>query len=284
VNDRDATFEEHRSRLFGLAYRMTGSVADAEDVVQDAWLRWHKVDIAVANPGGYLSRTVSNLALDRLTSAQATRETYVGPWLPEPLLTEPDVAEGVEQVESISLAMLVVMETLSPLERAVFVLREVFAFSYAEIAGMLERSESAVRQVGHRARSHVQARRPRFAPPEEVRHVTEEFLAACLGGDVNRMLELLAPDVTAWTDGGGKVQAARRPVHGADNFVRWVVGVLRRYEGRMAGALVDLNGRPGVLLTVSGVPDTAAWLDVRDGLITGVHAVRNPDKLRGVAR
>ncbi|MDQ4006617.1 MAG: RNA polymerase sigma-70 factor [Actinomycetota bacterium] len=282
-------FEEHRRTLFGIAYRMLGSVADAEDVVQEAWLRWNGARDDVDNPRAYLARTVTNLALNHLSSATVRRERYVGPWLPEPLVTEPDATEDVERAESVSLAMLVVMETLSPLERAVFVLKEVFGFPYAEIAQVLERSEASVRQVGHRARSHVQARRPRYAAPDEVRDVTERFLAACLGGDLNQMLELLAPDVTAWTDGGGKVRAALRPLHGADNVARWLLGVIARQveateaEGGIDVRFADVNGQPGAVIVINGQPDTVASADVADGRITAMRLVRNPDKLRGVA-
>jgi RNA polymerase sigma-70 factor (ECF subfamily) len=279
------TFEEHRRMLFGIGYRMLGSVADAEDVVQDTWLRCSQVSTAVDNPAGYLTRTVTNLALNRLTSAAATRERYVGPWLPEPLVTQPDAAEGVELAESVSLAMLVVLENLSPLERAVFVLKEVFGFSFKEIAGMLERSEASVRQVGRRARSHVQARRPRYDTPAEVRRqVTDEFLAACLGGDLNRMMELLAPDVTAWSDGGGKVKAAVHPQHGAEKVARFLTAVLTQPMDDPRVHAVDVNGRPGLLLTVAGRPDTVACVEVVDGRITEIRIIRNPDKLRRVGR
>ncbi|MFF7655615.1 RNA polymerase sigma-70 factor [Streptomyces sp. NPDC007983] len=275
------TFEQHRRMLFGVAYRMLGSVADAEDLVQDTWLRCSQVSTAVDNPAGYLTRTVTNLALNRLTSAAATRERYVGPWLPEPLITQPDAAEGVELAESVSLAMLVVLDNLSPLERAVFVLKEAFGFSYKEIAGMLERGEAAVRQVGHRARSHVQARRPRYDTPAEVRRkVTDEFLAACLGGDLNRMMELLAPDVTAWSDGGGKVKAALHPQRGADKVARFLAAVLTQPMDDPRVHAVDVNGRPGLLLTVAGRSDTVACAEVADGRITEIRIIRNPDKLR----
>lgn len=275
------TFEQHRRMLFGIAYRMLGSVADAEDLVQDTWLRCSQVSTAVDNPGGYLARTVTNLALNRLSSAAATRESYVGPWLPEPLVTQPDAAEEVELAESVSLAVLVVLDTLSPLERAVFVLKEVFGFSYREIAGMLERSEASVRQVGHRARSHVRDRRPRYDTPAEVRRqVTDEFLAACIGGDINRMMELLAPDVTAWSDGGGKVKAALRPQHGADKVARFLAAVVNQPMEDPRVHPVDVNGRPGLLLTVAGRPDTVACAEVVDGRITEIRIIRNPDKLR----
>ncbi|WP_445516347.1 RNA polymerase sigma-70 factor [Streptomyces sp. NEAU-174] len=275
------TFEEHRRMLFGIAYRMLGSVADAEDVVQDAWLRCSQVSTPVDNPAGYLVRTVTNLALNRLTSAAATRESYVGPWLPEPLVTRPDIGEEVELAESVSLAMLVVLESLSPLERAVFVLKEVFGFSFKEIAGMLERGEAAVRQVGSRARAHVQARRPRYDAPAEVRRqVTEEFLAACLGGDLNRMMELLAPNVTAWSDGGGKVKAALRPQRGAEKVARFLAAVIAQPMDDPQAHAVDVNGRPGLLLTVAGRPDTVACAEVEDGRITEIRIIRNPEKLR----
>ncbi|NUH36644.1 RNA polymerase sigma-70 factor [Streptomyces samsunensis] len=278
----DATgFEEHRRMLFGIAYRMLGSVADAEDVVQDAWLRCSQVSTPVDNPAGYLARTVTNLALNRLTSAAATRERYVGPWLPEPLVTRPDIGEEVELAESVSLALLVVLESLSPLERAVFVLKEVFGFSFREIAGMLDRGEAAVRQVGSRARTHVQARRPRYDAPAEVRRrVTDEFLAACLGGDLNRMMELLAPDVTAWSDGGGKVKAAIRPQHGAQKVAHFLAAVLAQPMDDPQVHAVDVNGRPGLLLTVAGRPDTVARAEVENARITEIRIIRNPDKLR----
>ncbi|WP_328925638.1 RNA polymerase sigma-70 factor [Streptomyces sp. NBC_00190] len=279
-----AVFEQHRPMLFGIAYRMLGSVADAEDLVQDTWLRCSQASAQVASPGGYLARTITNLALNRLSSAAVKREQYVGPWLPEPLVTVPDATGDVELAESVSLAMLVVLESLSPLERAVFVLKEVFGFSYREIAETLDRTETSVRQVGSRAKSHVQARRPRHEAPAEVRrHVTDEFLAACLGGDLNRMLELLAPDVTAWNDGGGKVKAALRPLHGAENVARFLAAVLAQPMEAPRVVAVDVNGRPGLLLTTAGRPDTVACVEVEDGRITEIRVIRNPDKLRHLA-
>jgi RNA polymerase sigma-70 factor (ECF subfamily) len=281
------TFEEHRPVLFGIAYRMLGSVADAEDILQDAWLKWSAVDVdQVAQPRAYLARTVSNLSLNRLRSAAVQRESYVGPWLPEPLVTAPeDTAGDVEQAESVSLAMMVVLETLSPLERAVFVLKEVFGFSFAEIAEMLDRSEAAVRQVGSRARNHVQARRPRYdAPADTRRRVTEEFLAACMGGDLNQVMALLAPEVTAWTDGGGKIRAALRPLSGADKVARWILGVLQQpLPEPVEVHPILVNGNPGVLVTAAGVPDDVAVVDLDEhGLITAIRLIRNPDKLHHV--
>jgi RNA polymerase sigma-70 factor (ECF subfamily) len=275
-------FAERRSMLFGIAYRMLGSVADAEDVLQDAWLRWSAVRTPVDKPEAYLARIVTNLCLNKLRSAAAKRESYVGPWLPEPLLAGPDDAsETVELAESISLGMLVVLERLSPLERAVFVLREVFGYSFEEVAAMLNRTPASVRQVGHRARSHVQARRPRFDASDELRRqVTEEFMAACVSGDLGRVMSLLAPDVTVWTDGGGKVRAALRPLHGLDAVSRWIAGVLGRFEGDFALDLVEVNGRLGVLVTSGGEVDSVADFDILDGKITAIRAIRNPDKLR----
>jgi RNA polymerase sigma-70 factor (ECF subfamily) len=283
-----SAFEEHRPLLFGIAYRMLGSAADAEDIVQDAWLKWSAVDHdKVGNPRAYLARTATNLSLNRLGSAVAQRESYVGPWLPEPLVTEPDASGEVELAEDVSLAMLVVLETLSPLERAVFLLKDVFGFSFAEIAGMLDRGEAAVRQVGSRARAHVRSRRPRYDAPAELRRqVTDEFLAACLGGDLNRMMEMLAPDVTAWTDGGGVIQAALRPLHGADKFARWILGVLVNRPITEPGVHpVDVNGRPGLLLTSEGHPDSVVCMDLDEsGRICAVRLVRNPEKLTRVGK
>ncbi|MFF4380431.1 RNA polymerase sigma factor SigJ [Kitasatospora sp. NPDC001547] len=275
--------------VFGIAYRMLGSVADAEDLVQDTWLRWSGVTGPVASPGGFLARTVTNLALNKLDSAAVRRESYVGPWLPEPLVTEPDATDGVERAETVSVALLVVLESLSPLERAVFVLKEAFGFSYQEIAGALDRTEAACRQVGSRARAHVRARRPRYdAPPELRRRATDEFLAACVGGDLNRMLDLLAPDVVSWTDGGGVIRAALRPVTGAENVARFILGVLQRL-GEGAGARpVLVNGEPGVLVTVGGAVDSVSvfeFAEQPDGAvrISEIRGVRNPHKLAHLA-
>ncbi|MDB1086313.1 RNA polymerase sigma-70 factor [Streptomyces sp. ACA25] len=279
--DRTAVFEEHRDRLFGIAYRMLGSVADAEDLVQDAWLKWSQASGTVHHPGAYLARTVTNLALNRLTSAAAQREHYVGTWLPEPLVSAPDVADEVERADSVSLAMLVVLESLSPLERAVFVLREVFGYPHREVARVVGRSEAAVRQLARRAKAHVESRAPRYEPSaEEQRRVTGEFAAACLGGDLSRLLELLAPDVTVWSDGGGKRSAALRPIHGPGKVARWLLGVTEGAGGDLTLTAVDVNGSPGFLVTVGGEVETVAALEVGNGRITAVRVVRNPDKLR----
>jgi RNA polymerase sigma-70 factor (ECF subfamily) len=233
---------------------------------------------------------VSNLALDRLRSARHRRETYVGPWLPEPILTEGDAGDELELAESVSMAMLVVLESLSPLERAVFVLKEVFDFSYGEIGAAIGRSEATVRQAARRARGHVEARRPRFAADRATtRQVTERFHAAVMGSDINALMELLAPDVALWTDGGGKVRQAMRPVQGAAKVAAWFAGALRRpYEGveaaEMTVRVADINGAAGVLISAGARLIGAVTVDLdADGRITVIRAVANPDKLADVA-
>ncbi len=280
-------FTEHRRLLFDVAYRMTGSVADAEDLVQEAWLRWSAVDPErVENPRAYLVRTVTNLSLNQLTSARARRETYVGPWLPEPLLTEPDASQEAEMAESISMALLVVLETLTPTERAVFLLHDVFGYSHTEIASIVDKSEVSVRQTATRARAHVAARRPRFDVDSGVRReVADRFRKACLGGDLNALMELLAPDVVCWSDGGGKVTAARRPVEGADHVARWLMGVLAQPESQgVRFEVTSINGAAGLLGTKDGQPVGAVSLDLVDGRIAALRLIVNPDKLRGLVR
>jgi RNA polymerase sigma-70 factor (ECF subfamily) len=292
MNADQQTFADHRNLLFSVAYRILGSAADAEDVVQDTWFKWSADDRSqVSDPKAYLARIVSNLSMDRLRSTRHQRETYVGPWLPEPILTQADTADDVAKADSVSMAMLVVLETLSPLERAVFVLKEVFDFSYAEIGEAVERSESAVRQAAHRAREHIQARRPRFENDRaKKREATERFFTAITGGDINELMELLAPDVTLWTDGGGKVRQAMRPIIGIDKVARWIVGAANRpYEGveiaDMAAEVVEINGGPGIVLSGAGRIIATLTVDLDgDGRIATVHNVANPDKLHAVAQ
>lgn len=290
-------FNEARPRLFGIAYRMLGSVAEAEDIVQEAWLRWDRVDHSrVADPRSFLVQVTTRLALDRLRWARARREAYVGQWLPEPLPTGPATEEGAERADSVSMAMLVVMETLSPLERVVFVLREAFEFSFAEIAAVVGRSEAAVRQLARRARSHVGERRPRFRQDREVRRrVTERFLAACLGGDLRALLDLLAPEVTLSIDGNGRRGVARNPVEGAAKVGRLLVCGLRRVlrpagvaaaetDDIGGGSIVDVNGGPAALITAGGEPIAVIVVDVdrAANLVTRIWIIANQDKLRGV--
>ena len=284
-------FDRHRRLLFTVAYQMLGSVADAEDTVQDAWLRWSSADRSdVTDPKAYLVRITSRLALDRLGAARTRRETYVGPWLPEPLLTE-DVAAGPEESaelgEQVSLALLVVLETLSPVERAVFVLREVFGMPVAEVAAALGRSEAAVRQQAHRAREHVQARRPRFETDRRTqREVTERFVAAAAGGDVEALVALLAPDVVLVSDGGGRASAALRPITGVDKVTQFLLATAA--TGLQLPGLeievTDVNGVPGLVVRTEGQPFLVMSLAVADGRVEQVFVVRNPDKLAGLRR
>ncbi|MGV9345112.1 RNA polymerase sigma-70 factor [Streptomyces spiralis] len=283
-------FHEYRKLLFSVAYRVLGSAADAEDAVQDAWIKWSSADrCQVTDPKAYLTRIVSNLALERLRSTRHKRETYVGPWLPEPILTSSDTADAVTDAESVSMAMLVVLETLSPLERAVFVLKEVFGFSHAEIAEAVERSEAAVRQAAHRAREHVRARRPRFAADRSrQREVTERFFVAATGGDINTLMELLSPDVTLWTDGGGKVRQALKPVVGAQTVASWFAAIgTVTYQGvqpaDIRAELVEINGGPGIVFSTPDRVIATVTFDFEfDGRITAVHNVANPDKLQAI--
>ncbi|MFJ8858651.1 RNA polymerase sigma-70 factor [Streptomyces sp. NPDC102451] len=283
-------FDRYRNLLFSVAYRILGTAADAEDTVQDAWIKWSAANrTQVADPKAYLARIVSNLAMDRLRSTRHKREVYVGPWLPEPILTSADTADTVMDAESVSMAMLVVLETLSPLERAVFVLKEVFDFSHAEIAEAVERSEAAVRQAGHRARAHVRARRPRFAADRsQQRDVTERFFTAATGGDMNSLLELLSPDVTLWTDGGGKVRQALRPVVGASTVAAWFAAIgTVTYQGvepaDMKAELVEINGGPGLVFSGAGRVIATVTFDFDEsGRIATIHNVANPDKLEAV--
>jgi len=280
-------FVEHRNLLFSVAYRMLGSVADAEDAVQDSWLRWSAVDPAtVDHPKAYLVKIVTTTALNRLRAAKARRESYIGPWLPEPLPTGPDVAEEVEMAESVSLAMLVVLETLGPDERAVFVLREVFGYPHAQIAEALDKPEATVRQLAHRARSHVQARRPRFETDRaQQKAATDRFLKAALDGDVERLMEVLAPDVELTTDGGGRITAARNPITGADKVTRFLIGVASRpWHGidlsELRYAEAELNGATALVVYHQGRPVSTIAVDVVDGRVTALRMVANPDKLR----
>jgi RNA polymerase sigma-70 factor, ECF subfamily len=290
MDDADV-FEAHRSLMIAVAYRMLGTMADAEDAIQDAWLRWTAAPRGdVADPKSYLIRLVTNTSLNKLRSVRARREAYVGPWLPEPLFTQagPDAAERVELAESVSVAMLVVLETLAPEERAVFVLREVFGFSHAEVAAALGRSSDSVRQIAHRAREHVHARRPRFdVDAGQQRQVTQQFLAAAAGGDLDGLMTVLAPDVTLVTDGGGKAQAARRPVTGAEKVAKFILTASKRpYMGArledMEFAVAEINGMPGVVIWAAGRALAAFTTVIADGKIAAIQGVANPDKLRAL--
>jgi RNA polymerase sigma-70 factor (TIGR02957 family) len=296
--DSARVFDEHRDLLISVAYRVLGSVTDAEDTVQEAWLRWSGVDPSeVTDPRAFLVRVTTRLAIDRLRRAKTRRESYVGPWLPEPILTGRDVAEDVALAESVSMAMLVVLETLSPLERAVFVLREAFGMPYAEIGEVIGRKEEAVRQLGRRARDHVQERRSRFdADQTEQRRVTERFLEATSTGNLEALMAVLSPGVTLVADGGGRALAPRRPIRGAEKVARFLLAVAT--EERMARFLrsvgsepvaADLrvhvarvNGGPGLVVASGDKPISALVLGVSDGVVRTIHLVANPEKLAGV--
>ena len=271
-------FVRHRNLLFTVAYEMLGSAADAEDVLQETWLRWVDVDVAeVRDERAYLVRITTRLALNRMRANARRRESYVGPWLPEPLLTTPDVAEDVELADSVSLAMLTLLETLGPTERAVFVLREVFDFGYDEIAAAVDKTPAAVRQVAHRARAHVAERRPRAEATQVERdRVLEQFVRAAATGDIQSLMDVLAPDVVLVTDGGGVKKAALRPILGRDKVVRFLDGVS---EGPAEADVVVVNGAPALRILLDGVLDTVVSMVVEEGRVTGLYAVRNPAKL-----
>jgi RNA polymerase sigma-70 factor (TIGR02957 family) len=274
-------FLTHRNLLFTVAYEMLGSAADAEDVLQETWLRWVGVDLGtIENQRAYLVRIATRLALSRLRTLGRRKETYVGPWLPEPLLTAPDVAEDVELADSVSMAMLLVLETLTPTERAVFVLREVFDLGYDEIAEAVDKSLAAVRQIAHRARAHVAARRPRgVVSPAESRAALEAFQRAAETGDLQRLLDLLAPDVVFLGDGGGVKQAVLRPIMGANSVARVLAAGLSRIAAIGSLQPAQVNGYPALILRFDGEIDTVIAVRIDDGLITGLYAVRNPEKL-----
>ncbi|WP_372441072.1 RNA polymerase sigma factor SigJ [Actinacidiphila acididurans] len=298
-------FTAHRELLFSVVYNMLGSVADTEDVLQETWLAWHRRAARpdgedVGNPRAYLVRVAVNQGLARQAAISRRRETYVGPWLPEPLLTggpglredgagpaqAADAAEPALRAESVSMALLVVLETLTPLERAVFVLFEVFGYSHTEIAGILDRTPAAVRQLAHRAREHVRARRPRYrADPRVRRQVTERFVAAALGGDLAGLMSLLAPDVTLWTDGGGKARSAPRPVRGRDKVARTLSGyAAKRLPGTLDIQYRQVNGDPSAVVFSGDSPYAVMVIDLDPDAdtVTDVYVVTNPDKLSGM--
>ncbi|GAB2927662.1 RNA polymerase sigma-70 factor [Nonomuraea fastidiosa] len=288
------TFEEHRGLLMSVAYRILGSVTDAEDVVQEAWLRWSGADRAdIADPKAYLVTVTSRLAIDRLRQAKTRRESYVGPWLPEPISTGPDAAEHAELADSVELALLVVLETLTPLERAVFVLREAFDLPFAEIAEIVGRSEPAVRQLARRARDHVRERRPRYdVDRDERRRITERFFDAAMEGDLDGLISLLSDQVAMVSDGGGKAKAALRVITGSGNVSRFLLSIktpanIARFMasvGQAAGAEVSydiqaINGAPALVMSAGGRVVGVLSLVVVDGRIETIYVMANPDKL-----
>ncbi|MEU1208249.1 RNA polymerase sigma factor SigJ [Nocardia sp. NPDC005825] len=275
----DVEFVDVRAELFGAAYRMLGSRADAEDVVQEAWLRWDRADRAgVEEPRAYLFRMVSRLAIDQMRKVTARRESYVGPWLPDPLLTGPEVDS--ELAESVSMALLVVLESLDPVERAVFVLHEAFGFEHAEIAGMIGRTERATRQLGYRARRYVEARRPRHRPSlGEHREVTERFLAAALGGDLTVLTQLLAPDVVFWADADGTAETPREPIRGMLPVAGYLCSVTWAWPTDLTVRPALVNAGPGAIITSDGRPAMAVSLDIAGDRIHTVRFILNSVKL-----
>ncbi|MDQ0574236.1 RNA polymerase sigma-70 factor [Agromyces albus] len=279
---RDDPFVTHRGLLFTVAYEMLGSAADAEDVLQESWLRWADIDQAhVQEPRAYLVRIVTRQALNHLRTISRRREDYVGEWLPEPLLTSPDVADDVELAESLSMAMLTVLETLGPIERAVFVLREVFDLPYDEIAEAVDKTPAAVRQIAHRAKDHVAARRPRVRVDAiEQEQVVERFLAALNTGDLQGLMDVLAPDIVAVADGGGQVRgAARRPIVGAEKLVAYILGGIAKFDARVVATPAWVNGAPGARVEVDGKLAGAMSVTIENGRITRLYTVANPHKL-----
>ena len=271
-------FEPHRRFLVGLAYRMLGSVAEAEDIVQDAFLRWREVDRgAIDNPRAYLARVVSRLALDRLKSAQARREQYVGTWLPEPMIVD----DGVDAAHDLSIALLVTLERLSPLERAAFLLHDVFDMDYSAIAGVLDRSEAACRQLASRAREHVRAEEPpRYETSEDsARRLADAFHQAMTTGDLAALERTLADDAVLYTDGGGKKLAALNPIRGKDRILRFAQGVASKRGLPAVIERATINGLPGFVLRSDEGTETMA-LEIAGDRIIAIYAVRNPDKLR----
>jgi RNA polymerase sigma-70 factor (ECF subfamily) len=289
-----AAFESHRSRLFSVAYRMLGSASEAEDVVQDAWLRYAGADRSdLRSTEAFLTTIVTRLCLDRLKSARAAREQYVGPWLPEPILTDtrPEPEQAASLAESLTLAFMVLLETLSAEERAVFLLREVFEYSYAEIAPMLETTEANCRQLFHRARTRVAERRPRFdADRAEKRELVGRFVSALQAGDAGALTTLLAEDVGFWGDGGGKVTAARHPIFGQGAVTSLLIGIRRTAAAtgipidRVTLTVFDVNHEPAVLIRIDDRLDSVYACDVAEGRIAAIRVVRNPDKLAFIER
>jgi RNA polymerase sigma-70 factor (TIGR02957 family) len=286
VDPATAAFLAHRNLLFTAAYELLGSASDAEDVVQETWLRWVDVDLdTVRDERAYLVRITTRQALGRLRTLARRKESYVGSWLPEPLLTTPDVAEDVVLADSVSMAMLLVLETLTPTERAVFLLREVFELEYDEIADAVDKTPAAVRQIAHRARSHVAARRPRgVASPAETRDAVGAFQRAIETGDLQSLVDILAPDVVLLNDGGGVKQALLRPIVGAKRVARLLAVGIPRIVGEMSVESVQINGCPALIVRLDGEIDNVVAVRIDDGLITGLYIVRNPQKLSHIQR
>lgn len=282
-------YDRHRPVLFGLAYRMLGSAMDAEDILQEAFLRWQQASRhEVQSPRAFLLTIVTRLCLDALRAARARREHYVGPWLPEPLVQgeAADPLNQAENADTLSFAFLLLLERLTPLERAVFILHDVFGYSYEEVAGLIGSNGPCCRQLGHRARQRLAAERPRFrADPAQAEQAARAFARACAAGDLQGLLALFAHDIALWTDGGGKARAARNIVHGADRVARFFVGIMRKVGHLMTVEHASVNGQPGLLGWIDGRINRVYAFDLdAQGHILAIYCVLNPDKLRGIAR
>ena len=277
-------FEAQRRRLFGIAYRMLGSASDAEDLVQEAWLRWQSADRSgVAEPAAFLATIVTRLSLTALDSARARRETYIGPWLPEPVDTSNDPALGAERAEALSLAVLLLLERLTPAERAAYVLHEAFDYPFRQVAELLETSEANARQLGARARQHIDQERGAPVPKAERERLLALFMAAAQSGDVAALEAALAEDVVSLSDGGGVVTAARRPVHGRERVAQLILGVIEKFGQGVDVSIVEANGEPAILGVRDGQP-VALWIaDVGAGGVRQSLVVLNPEKLGGFA-
>jgi RNA polymerase sigma-70 factor, ECF subfamily len=283
----DAIFEELRPALHRLAYSLLGSLADADDVLQEAYLRWTRANRGEVNfPRAYLHSIVTHLCIDERQAARLRKQDYVGPWLPEPVVEPcgPDIGTHVETAENVSMALLLILESLSPVERAAYLLRRIFDYEYDEIAQILDRSEPTCRKLVSRAEQRVSERRPRFHPdPVEVERLTGAFVAACSTGDLNGLVQLLAADAVLYSDGGGKVPAALAPIYGAERIARFFLGILKKVPPGLEIRRVRVNGQPGLLVMIPGEVFTVLNFDVVDGRIATCFAVRNPDKLARIA-
>jgi len=286
-DDGVEVFDRNRGRLFGIAYRMLGTRADAEDIVQDAYLRWHNADRdEIGSADAWLTTVVTRLSIDRLRKVSVQRETYIGPWLPEPLIVDPSISpEAAAELRSdVSLAFMVMLQRLSPLERAVFLLHDVFDFAHAEIAKIVAKSETAVRQIVSRARARVRGGRPRFeAGPAERSDLIRKFVTASYSGDPQTLTAIFADDIALTSDGGGKVNAAKRIVRGVKRLVNLHTVAVTKYGGRLSAYMIELNGEPGLIEFADGIPFSATSFSIEDGKITAFYRVMNPDKLAAFA-
>ncbi|MCI0605679.1 RNA polymerase sigma-70 factor [bacterium] len=282
LEDRLQIFEQYRAMLFSMAYRMLGTISDAEDMVQETFLRWHKPsEVDVHAPKSYLATTLTRLCLDHLQSARVKREQYVGPWLPEPVFTQPDLDSRF--AESLAMGFLLLMESLSPAERAVFLLREVFEFEFSEIAEIIMKNEQNCRQLVRRARKQISERRPRFETSRADRdRLLNEFVHASSSGDLQGLLRLLKEDATLISDGGGKVAAALNPILGADRVSRFILGVMPKLPAGLTMSYVEVNGVPGIAFYIGNQPHSVIVPEVAGNTIQSIYIISNPDKLKGL--